>query len=501
VLVALGLANLAVVADLHGRVNSLSSRDLAPLTDMRAAQDLAYQSTIAGLAGALSTNPAARARMAQQKAGEVAQMAPALAKMLRDTPADLRGDAQGLVSGWATFHAADLAYQKGASTPQANALNLRADTLFGGLNAAFDAQAKRLSDDAQAQRRAVGSSYGTAIWLTVGFLVAGSVLAIGLGLAISGSVRRRAGLVVRALDSLSVRDLRHDVAVEGNDELALMASAAKRTMEQLRADIGELGRSSAELSTSSAGLTSSSETMAESADDAASQAGSVSATAEAMSANIASVAAAVEQMTSSIGEIASSAANAAQVTGKAVAEANTTTETMTMLGQSSEEIGNVVKLISAIAAQTNLLALNATIEAARAGEAGRGFAIVANEVKELAKQTSAATADISAKVGSIQEGTSAAVQAIAQIAETISSVNEAATTIASAVEEQTSVTNTIARSVNDVSTGADEIAASISHVAQATAKAKSGISQTSQAAGNLASMARRLDELVGRFEL
>ena len=428
-------------------------------------------------------------------------MAPALAKMLRDTPPNLRADADGLASLWTTFHAADLAYQKGASTPQANALNLRAETLFTELNAAFDAQAKRLAGDAEAQRRAVGSSYDMAVWLTVAFLLAGSALAVGLGLAISGSVRRRVGPVVQALDSLSQRNLRYDIAVQGNDDLASMAAAAKRTTEQLRSDIGELARSSAELAMSSQDLTSSSETMAVSADDAASQAGSVSATAEAMSANIASVAAAVEQMTSSIQEIASSAANAAHVTGKAVSEANTTTGTMTVLGQSSEEIGNVVKLISAIAAQTNLLALNATIEAARAGEAGRGFAIVANEVKELAKQTTAATADISAKVDSIQEGTAAAVHAIGQIAETISSVNEAATTIASAVEEQTAVTSSIARSVNEVSTGADEIAAGITEVAKATSNAKAGIVKTSEAAGNLASMARRLDELVGRFEL
>jgi methyl-accepting chemotaxis protein len=501
VLIALGIANVAILANLHGRVNSLSSRDITPLADMRAAQDLAYQATIAGLAGALSANPTARERMAQQKASDVAHMGPALDKMIRDTPAGLQGQAKVLVRDWDAFHAADLAYQKGVNTPQANALNLKAQLLFGGLNTAFDAQANRLMKDAQSERQAVTSSYDTGLWLTITFVAVGSVLAVGLGLAIAGSVRRRVGPVVRALDSLAERNLRQDIVVKGNDELASMAAAARRTVEQLRSDLSELTRSSATLASSSESLTSSSETIAEGADHTALQAGTVSATAEAMSANIASVAAAVEQMTASIREIALNAENAAQVAAKAVGQASATNETMAMLGQSSEEIGNVVQLISAIAAQTNLLALNATIEAARAGEAGRGFAIVANEVKELAKETSTATAEISAKVANIQEGAAAAVQAIGDIAETIASVNEATATISSAVEEQTAVTNSIARSVNDVAAGAGEIASSINEVARAVDGAKDGVAQTSHAAGQLATMAKGLDEMVGRFKL
>ena len=105
------------------------------------------------------------------------------------------------------------------------------------------------------------------------------------------------------------------------------------------------------------------------------------------------------------------------------------------MGESSKEIGEVVKVITSIAEQTNLLALNATIEAARAGEAGKGFAVVANEVKELANQTAKATEDISKKVQSIQAGSSNAVHAIAEISEIINKINDISSTIASSVEE------------------------------------------------------------------
>jgi hypothetical protein len=120
-------------------------------------------------------------------------------------------------------------------------------------------------------------------------------------------------------------------------------------------------------------------------------------------------------MQASIREISKNANESARVAKNAVSVAHSTNETVKKLGESSQEIGNVIKVITSIAQQTNLLALNATIEAARAGEAGKGFAVVANEVKELAKQTAKATEDIGRKIDAIQGDTKGAVKAIEEI--------------------------------------------------------------------------------------
>jgi methyl-accepting chemotaxis protein len=184
------------------------------------------------------------------------------------------------------------------------------------------------------------------------------------------------------------------------------------------------------------------------------------------------------------------------VASSAVHAAETTNATITKLGESSAEIGKVIKVITSIAQQTNLLALNATIEAARAGEAGKGFAVVANEVKELAKETAKATEDISQKIEAIQGDTKSAVTAIAEIGEIISKINDYQNTIASAVEEQTATTNEISRNVSEAAKGSTEIAQNIVGVASAAKSTTVGAADTQKASGELSRMAAELQEVV-----
>src|SRR5262249_33003978 len=165
--------------------------------------------------------------------------------------------------------------------------------------------------------------------------------------------------------------------------------------------------------------------------------------------------------------IAKNATEAAKVASEALKAATLTNSTMTKLGDSSAEIGQVIKVITSIAQQTNLLALNATIEAARAGEAGKGFAVVANEVKELAKQTAKATEDISHRIAAIQVDAKGAVEAIKTISGIIGQVNDISATIATAVEEQSATTNEMSRSVSEAAKGSGEVAKNITGVAQA----------------------------------
>ena len=177
-----------------------------------------------------------------------------------------------------------------------------------------------------------------------------------------------------------------------------------------------------------------------------------------------------------------------------------TNATVSRLGDSSAEIGQVIKVINSIAEQTNLLALNATIEAARAGEAGKGFAVVANEVKELAKQTGKATEDISHKIKAIQASSHEAVQAIGEIGQVINQINDISNTIASAVEEQSATTNEISRNVAEAARGVDEITQNVTGMAEAAKGTASGANETQMASAELARMAAELQDLVGQFQ-
>lgn len=261
-----------------------------------------------------------------------------------------------------------------------------------------------------------------------------------------------------------------------------------RILELVNSNATTLGSSAEE-------LTAVSTQMASNAEETSAQANVVSAASEQVSKNVQTVATGVEEMNAAIREIAKNASDSARVSQKAVTDAQTANATISKLGESSAEIGKVIKVITSIAEQTNLLALNATIEAARAGEAGKGFAVVANEVKELAKETAKATEDISRKIEAIQADTTGAVMSIKQIGEVISQINDISNTIASAVEEQTATATEMSRNVAEAAKGTSEIAQNITSVAQAAQNTTQGATNCQQAASELSRMATELQQL------
>ncbi|KLN61852.1 hypothetical protein WH96_06085 [Kiloniella spongiae] len=239
--------------------------------------------------------------------------------------------------------------------------------------------------------------------------------------------------------------------------------------------------------------------MNNSADQVSKQSTAVANAANEASANVQTVASASEQLAASIKEIGLQVSKSTQVASDAVKQADNTNSVIQGLDQSAQKIGEVLALIHDIAEQTNLLALNATIEAARAGEAGKGFAVVASEVKSLASQTSSATEEIGNQITGIQNATGNAVQAIGSIGQTIGTMDEIASAIAAAVEQQMAATQEIARNVERAANGTDSVTQNINSVSTTAKESEVAAIQVKQASVELSGESGKLNSYVSSF--
>jgi methyl-accepting chemotaxis protein len=319
---------------------------------------------------------------------------------------------------------------------------------------------------------------------------------------IPGSGRKdEVGVMAAAVDIFRRNGIEVERMRAGQKEMELRAAAQRkadmhRLADEFQAAVGGIVGA---VSSAATELEASAGTLTSTADTTQRMSGTVAAAAEQASANVQSVASATEEMTSSVHEIARRVQESSDIARAAVTQAQHTDGRINQLFDAAQRIGDVLKLITAVAEQTNLLALNATIEAARAGEAGRGFAVVASEVKALAAQTAKATEEIGTQIVGMQTATRESVTAIKEIGTTIGRISQIAAGIAAAVEEQGAATSEIARNVTEAAQGTTQVAESIGEVNHGAGETGAASAQVLASAQSLSSDSSRLRLEVDKF--
>lgn len=299
-----------------------------------------------------------------------------------------------------------------------------------------------------------------------------------LNLTTKDELGEMAGWLNVFLDKLqtTVKDIMENaqILLVSSEELSAVSQAMASSSEEMSSKTVAVARNTAEMSSNITGV-------ANSAEDATTNVNSVSSAVEEMSAtlnqvsdtatqvseNTNTIAVALEQMSSTINEVTKNTEHAANVSKSAADKAKVTQDIMRKLGASAESVGKVVQVIDEIAEKTNLLALNASIEAARAGDAGKGFNVVANEVKDLSKQTAEATQNIVEQIMEMQQNTQTSIAAITEITEVINELNSVNLTIAGAVEEQSVTTNEVSETTADAASSLEEVSRNVTEVSRA----------------------------------
>jgi methyl-accepting chemotaxis protein len=348
-----------------------------------------------------------------------------------------------------------------------------------------------------------GSSGRSALEVLRVICVAVPVVAIPLGCFLLASILAMLwdilGNAATAMTAAAEGDLKQRMAVKGRGEFAKMAIRFNTMIGNFAEVVDGIRAAGQDLTSSAAALDRASATMNSVVGVTNSKLDEVTASATKVDHDISEVATGTEQMLGAIAEIGTNAEALSDSATAAVSGAGEAAASVHRLRESSQEVGDVIRTITAVAEQTNLLALNATIEAARAGDAGRGFAIVASEVKELAQATAKATDEITRRIESIQSDTDLAVRSVNGFSEAIEAIARYQSAVGTAVREQSITTAAMATNAGEVSESSNAIATAMADVLDSSREAGRANSESQRAAAQVSQTAARLDELIKVF--
>jgi methyl-accepting chemotaxis protein len=359
------------------------------------------------------------------------------------------------------------------------------------------------------------ANYRRTFATLVGIIIAVTILSMVAGLAIARSIGNPLSRVLALLKQVAGGDLTARLPVNAADEMGELTEEVNRMAERLHGTLTQVAQNASQVASAASQLFATSDQMATGAEEVAAQSTTVATSAEEMAAtsnDIAQNCFGAAQSATEAGDAATSGVAVVSTTitvmNRIAERVKTSAQTVDKLGSHSEQIGEIVGVIEDIADQTNLLALNAAIEAARAGEQGRGFAVVADEVRALAERTTKATKEIGQMIKGIQGETRRAVSSMEEGVQEVESGTQEASRSGAALDKILQVIGALSGQVNQIATAAEEQTATTSEISnnmqqitgvvQETAR---GAQESASAASQLSTLAEELQRLVGNFKL